>query len=312
MSTVPTSGSSAQGPTRRDFSRAAGAFLTDEGLIEKDWHVVRALAALVPLSVERGARLVFCGGTSLSKGWGLIKRFSEDIDFRIWCDEETASRALCRAIRDSVDTALLEAAFVPVKEHVVRDASRFVEMNFGYGGTMKVPAGLREHLKVELTMERPRLSPVARPIQSFVSTAKRQAPEVPAMLCLDPVEIAAEKFSAFGWRALNRKRGHEGDDPSVVRHLYDLALLLPRAEASWAFRPLATEVVRIDAGRGREERPREPGPLAQAVASRMQDDAAWRQEYTGYIHQVGYGPEDELLSFDSALEAYRQYERMFA
>jgi predicted nucleotidyltransferase component of viral defense system len=46
--------------------------------IEKDWWVVHTLALV--FSMECSSALVFKGGTSLSKGWGLIQRFSEDID----------------------------------------------------------------------------------------------------------------------------------------------------------------------------------------------------------------------------------------
>ncbi len=46
--------------------------------VEKDWWVVHTLQAI--FSMECAAHLVFKGGTSLSKGWKLIERFSEDID----------------------------------------------------------------------------------------------------------------------------------------------------------------------------------------------------------------------------------------
>jgi hypothetical protein len=39
------------------------------GLIEKDWHVTRALGVLAALD-HGGAIPAFGGGTSLSKGWG--------------------------------------------------------------------------------------------------------------------------------------------------------------------------------------------------------------------------------------------------
>ena len=46
--------------------------------VEKDWWVTMVLKAL---SNTRYANLMsFKGGTSLSKGWNLIDRFSEDID----------------------------------------------------------------------------------------------------------------------------------------------------------------------------------------------------------------------------------------
>jgi hypothetical protein len=49
--------------------------------IEKDWWVTMALQAL--FSCECADHIVFKGGTSLSKAWNLIERFSEDIDIAI-------------------------------------------------------------------------------------------------------------------------------------------------------------------------------------------------------------------------------------
>jgi len=50
--------------------------------IEKDFWVCWTLKKLFNLP-KWGPRLTFKGGTSLSKGWGLIERFSEDIDIVI-------------------------------------------------------------------------------------------------------------------------------------------------------------------------------------------------------------------------------------
>jgi len=49
-----------------------------QAAIEKDWWVVAVLRTL--FETEYASHLVFKGGTSLSKAWGLIERFSEDID----------------------------------------------------------------------------------------------------------------------------------------------------------------------------------------------------------------------------------------
>lgn len=46
--------------------------------IEKDWWVSRCLEIIFQLDVAK--HLVFKGGTSLSKAWKLIDRFSEDVD----------------------------------------------------------------------------------------------------------------------------------------------------------------------------------------------------------------------------------------
>ncbi|MEB2780768.1 nucleotidyl transferase AbiEii/AbiGii toxin family protein [Algoriphagus sp. C2-6-M1] len=49
--------------------------------VEKDWWVTQALTIIFEMEV--GQSLVFKGGTSLSKAWKLIQRFSEDVDLAI-------------------------------------------------------------------------------------------------------------------------------------------------------------------------------------------------------------------------------------
>jgi len=49
--------------------------------IEKDWWVTLTLKII--FSLPYSEHVVFKGGTSLSKGWNLIERFSEDIDLAI-------------------------------------------------------------------------------------------------------------------------------------------------------------------------------------------------------------------------------------
>lgn len=53
----------------------------DEASVEKDWWVTAVLYAVFHTSI--GKYLTFKGGTSLSKGWGVINRFSEDIDLAL-------------------------------------------------------------------------------------------------------------------------------------------------------------------------------------------------------------------------------------
>jgi predicted nucleotidyltransferase component of viral defense system len=49
--------------------------------VEKDWWVSRTLEIIFSMDIAQ--HLVFKGGTSLSKAWKLINRFSEDIDLAI-------------------------------------------------------------------------------------------------------------------------------------------------------------------------------------------------------------------------------------
>lgn len=66
------------------FDTTAQRLGTASQNIEKDFWVCWVLDALFNGLKEGGPRLLFKGGTSLSKGFGLINRFSEDIDVTVF------------------------------------------------------------------------------------------------------------------------------------------------------------------------------------------------------------------------------------
>jgi hypothetical protein len=87
------------------------------GNVEKDFWVCWTLNALYHERPAGGPRLLFKGGTSLSKGYDLIKRFSEDIDVTVFRDdlEEPASVEELEALSNKKRRAKLDA---------IRDACR--------------------------------------------------------------------------------------------------------------------------------------------------------------------------------------------
>src|SRR3546814_41920 len=68
------------------FTTTAQRLGTTPQNVEKDFWVCWTLDALFN-GLPDGPRLLFKGGTSLSKGFGLIKRFSEDIDVTVFRDD---------------------------------------------------------------------------------------------------------------------------------------------------------------------------------------------------------------------------------
>lgn len=85
--------------------------------VEKDWWVVRTLELVFSSSIAKAT--VFKGGTSLSKAWGLIDRFSEDIDLALdrrflgvdKPDEEMGTAQVAKLRRKSV--RFIQEHFVP-------------------------------------------------------------------------------------------------------------------------------------------------------------------------------------------------------
>jgi hypothetical protein len=291
---------------RRLVEEVAAALGTEPGLVEKEWHVVRAIGVIAAL--DRGnARPVFSGGTSLSVGWGLIKRFSEDIDFKVGMpDAENPSQAKARRrkFRKDVFAALAAADFRPIGEPL--KASAFFSAHFAYPNAFDPVAGLRPYIQVEMTFEPPALPAVERPLRSLVAQAQRADPEIAAFPCVDPVETAANKLSALAWRVCTRDRSSPKDDPTIVRHLHDLAALEAIAAAAPAFASLVLESAQADTGRGGGDAPREPVERLALMLERLAIDPLWANEYDRFVHDKSFAKPDEVISFAMALEAVRR------
>jgi predicted nucleotidyltransferase component of viral defense system len=290
----------------RLVERLAEDLGTSPGLVEKDWHVVRALGVIAKVH-PAGMMAAFSGGTSLSKGWELIKRFSEDIDFKVGePPASSASRARRErtAYRERVLEALRASDFKIIGEPYAGNASRFFSADVAYGAQFGSGQGLRPHIRIEMSFRAPALAPVERPIRSLIAAAQREPHEIASFLCVDPVETAADKLSALAWRVRARDRSRPDDDPTIVRHLHDLAALERQVASAPRFAELVLAAAAADVGRGGERTtPADPATMFADMLRRLETDALWAREYEDFVRAVSFAGADEEMSFAAALVA---------
>jgi hypothetical protein len=106
---------------RRDlFVGAADRLRINEQNIEKDFWVCWTLNALFNELEADGPRLLFKGGTSLSKGYGLIERFSEDIDITVFREDigQPATVEELEALSGKKRNARLKAIKAACQEYI--------------------------------------------------------------------------------------------------------------------------------------------------------------------------------------------------
>jgi hypothetical protein len=293
---------------RNLVEQVAGALGTTPGLVEKDWHVVRALGVLAALD-PKGATAVFSGGTSLSKGWGLIKRFSEDIDFKVAMPAgatKSEGRRQRTAYRERVLSALAGNDFELADDPLIGNESQFFSADLAYRSQFTAGPVLRPHIRVEMSFRAPALKPVPRPIQSLIAQAQREPPEVASFPCVDPIETAADKLSTLAWRVCARERGGKDDDPAIIRHLHDLAALEGIIAGASGFPTLARKTAEDDTGRGGEGVPSNPKERFTAMIERLRSDKLWASEYETFVLQVSFAKPEETISFAEAFAAARR------
>jgi hypothetical protein len=248
--------------------------------IEKDFWVCWVLDALFNGLKEGGPRLLFKGGTSLSKGFGLINRFSEDIDVTVFRDDigEPATieeldalsgkkrRARLEAIKDACQTYIngpLRAELMVILQKQLRAAgldagAARVEADDTDpdGQTLLIwyPAAtprsdyVRAAIKIE-SGAKSALDPNSEvPIKPYVDDDLPALDlTVPAVRTVDPERTFWDKVVILhGLRRWFDKRGElRGGGQRVSRHYYDLHLLAggPIGEAAIAETALGVDCV---------------------------------------------------------------------
>lgn len=214
----------------------------DIALVEKDYWVTHTLWALH----EQGFAIWFKGGTSLSKGFGLIERFSEDVDVRLdagssgLTDPTLSWKNQKKGVpeRDAWFDCIAAEAQVPDCT-VTRDRAgsdryqRAAAFEVAYPALHadQLPEAMRPFVLLEVG--RARVVPfVERPLSSWVHDFLDRAGQLTgltdnrpkAVQCIHPWVTALEKVEAIA------KKSEKGKPaPDFVRHYEDVARIL----AAW-------------------------------------------------------------------------------
>jgi hypothetical protein len=200
-------------------------------IFEKDIHVTESLACLFAEPVSHDASLIFCGGTSLSKGHGVIARMSEDIDIKVQLEGHLSGGQQTKAMKavfEVVAGCLSSAGFEPADDQWLTkaDQSRQITMRWRYLPRYAQALALRPELQIELrlsTLRRPATTrPIWRMVDQFVGDTPNPLIQVP---CQNIAETLAEKVMAWLRRRADEIRDPASAKPSdrtLARHLHDV------------------------------------------------------------------------------------------
>jgi len=295
-------------PDKQTFEIAATQLRMEAAFVEKDWFATRIIAIIAGLQ-QAGFEVIFSGGTALSKAHNLLQRFSEDVDFRVLVAPSLHNRKALSAFKNAVIEALRSNGFAVSKEQVkARDENRFIAIDLDYESHFSRPDALRPHIQIEITARDIQLPQMYLPVASFISGLSKRPPEVARMGCIDPVESAADKLSALAWRIPDRVRGGKYDDPAIVRHIHDLAMLKDRALAHPRFRELVSASMQEDNARAKNDSSLEGMPMAdklRRMLTILESDKEYPQEYDRFVRSVSYAAEGAAPGFASAMQAVR-------
>lgn len=277
----------------------------DSSFVEKDWFATQILSEIAQVE---SPEIIFTGGTSLSKGYNLIKRFSEDLDFRIITSEPSITRGDRKNIRGDIISKIRNIPDISIVEDSLlsQNSSKFFSFNIIYPQTFAPSVSLRPHLKLEFCFENYILKPEYCDIRSFITHYSNSKSDIDCRIkTISPIEIAADKFSALLWRINIHDRGAEPgtteNDPTVLRHLHDLSSLFNVINNSSEFQNIVHASFERDRGRKGSDRVKSLKELSQDVFAKLTSDPLYSQEYAKFVAAMSYAPADEQIHFNDAV-----------
>jgi|TARA_R110000772_G_scaffold257336_2_gene374100 hypothetical protein len=239
---------------RELFSETAAALGTTPAVVEKDFWVTRTLARLFQdENLEQVLR--FKGGTSLSKVYGVIERFSEDIDLildwrtvanedplakRSSTKQQRLNQNINAAAADYIRQRLLEQVRAVLGEHcecsIDRDEPHVVNITY--------PAAFGDdYLRPEIRLE---IGPLAAWTPHQTHTIQSYAAEAFPKVFSEPhCEVSVISAERTFWEKVTilHQEAHRPDDkpqPSrYSRHYYDVHRLSTTHIAATALQDIA-------------------------------------------------------------------------
>ncbi len=208
-------------------------------VVEKDYYVTLILRGLK----EKLPFIVFKGGTSLSKCYKVIKRFSEDIDVTI---DTKLTQGQMGKVKDVIKAVACSLGLAIPNINETRSRRSYNKYLLSYETVLKdSDIGLQPAVILETSFSEVSFPTVIIPVRSYLGDMLQvEEPDMVEKFSLSPFEMKVQGLD----RTLIDKVFAicdyylKGDVRRHSRHVYDIYKLLPLVPQTEAFKDLAKEV----------------------------------------------------------------------
>ena len=297
--------------------------------IEKDWWVTLSLNSCFSLSHSK--HIIFKGGTSLSKGWDLIERFSEDIDLAIdrsfFGFEGDISKTQIKKLRkqscEFISTTFLEDLTSKLTEwkaiseceliaQPIKNSDKDPQtIEIHYNSVIDTSEYLPQKVLIEVS-SRSLMEPTESikvnsilsanfPKQSFVSDAISISTVLPQRTFLEKIFLLHEEFSQVPEKIRIDR---------LSRHLYDLEKLMDEEHGVDAIKniPLYNSIVshreKFNTLRGLDYSNHIPSKISILPPEQVIKD--YKRDYEAMTNYMIYG---EYLNFEKLIDRISELQR---
>jgi len=288
---------------REEFRNAVNFTAKEIGyqtaIVEKDYYVTMILKGLA----ERLPYIVFKGGTSLSKCYGVIDRFSEDIDIttdaRLGDSQKKNVKKVIKEIAEELGIVIPNISETRSRRSYNRYLLAYETI------TGKLNEEIQATVILETSYAETSFPNVVMPVHSYIGNVLRtEAPEAVETFGLHPFEMKVQGIDRTMIDKVFAICDYQlaGDVKRHSRHIYDIYKLLPLVPMDENFRELVRKVRLLRAKNVNICRSAQPGVDVPKILKGLVEDDVYKADYERVTTRIL----KERIDYDEVIGAIRK------
>ena len=180
-----------------------------------------------------------------------------------------------------------------ISDSAVRNEGRYLRAELTYPALFTSNDTLRPHLLLEFTFSDVRLVTESLSVNTIIEDVIEIPPVFsPSFIpCVSATETAIEKWVSLTRRTVAIERKYHYDDPTLVRHIYDLNAIKNTGKINDVFFNLAKIIIDYDAKQFKNQHPEyfnDPATEIRQSLEILKNKYQWKERYQRFIESMVY------------------------
>ena len=291
------------------FQELVIATASDLGLenfqVEKDYYVSLFLEELAKR--ESNISIVFKGGTSLSKCYSIIDRFSEDIDLAVQFKSVSVTPSERRQLKSTILEVISLLNMTILNEEEVRSRRDHNEYHIGYANTFQGDGAMVPHIIVETIVVYRPYPCVKLNVSNYITKylTKSNENHLIKNYELEPFEMLIQSVERTLIDKLFAICDYhlEGKYNRYSRHLYDIHMIWSSGKLNMELmKSIVSDVIKDRQRYGTRNISCQPGAKPNEILKEIIERNVYKNDYNGVTSKFIYKMVEYPVAINSLVE----------
>jgi hypothetical protein len=290
---------------RQLVSVVAEHFSLSTSQVEKDYYVTLFLKELS--KIDSSINIVFKGGTSLSKCYKVIHRFSEDIDLAVQYNTDKVTRGERKRLKQIILQVIQNLGLKFLNEDLVRSGRDHNEYHVAYDNQFGTDSAIIPHIIIETIVVYKPYPCVVKEVGNFITNYLQEMNESQLIkeFQLEPFSMLIQSVErTFIDKLFAICDYHlEGKYNRYSRHIYDIHMIWSSGILNQEIlRSIVIDVVKDRQRYGNRNKSCQPGLKPIEILKNVIESKVYKDDFENVTSQFIYKP----VEYDTCIDSLKE------